>query len=126
LLKLTITDGTRIVEFFTSEADSLSYELRESMEQHYLFDYHRARELANDETDKFGCRAVAKVLMDSIIRFRDRINADEQFVRYKTLVGFETMLPEQWDDEDRDFEKLEKFRTDEADRHSCPLSDAPR
>jgi ppGpp synthetase/RelA/SpoT-type nucleotidyltranferase len=77
LLKLTITDGTRIVEFFTSEADSLSYELRESMEQHYLFDYHRARELANDETDKFGCRAVAKVLMDSIIRFRDGINAGQ-------------------------------------------------
>ena len=116
LLKLTITDGTRIVEFFTSEADSLSYELRESMEQHYLFDYHRARELANDETDKFGCSAVAKVLMDSIIRFRDRINADEQFVRYKTLVGFETVLPEQWDDEGRDVEKLAKFRTGEAER----------
>jgi ppGpp synthetase/RelA/SpoT-type nucleotidyltranferase len=116
LLKLTITDGTRIVEFLTSEADSLSYELRESLEQHYLFDYHRARELANDETDKFGCRAVAKVLMDSIIRIRDRINADEQFVRYKTLVGFETVLPEQWDDEDRDLGKLEKLRTDEAER----------
>jgi ppGpp synthetase/RelA/SpoT-type nucleotidyltranferase len=116
LLKLTITDGIRIVEFFTAEADSLSYELRESMEQHYPFDYHRARELASDETDKFGCRAVAEVLMQSIIRFRDRINADERFVRYKTLVGFETVLPEQWDDEDRDFEKLEKFRTDEAER----------
>jgi ppGpp synthetase/RelA/SpoT-type nucleotidyltranferase len=116
LLKLTITDGTRIVEFFTSEAGSLSYELRESIEQPYLFDYHRARELVNDETDKFECRAVAKVLMDSIIRFRDEINADKQFVRYKILVGFETVLPEQWDDEDRDFEKLEKFRTGEAER----------
>ena len=72
LLKLTITDGIRILEFFTSEAHTLSYELRESMEQHYLFDYHRARELTGDETDKFGCRTVAKRLMDSIIRFRDR------------------------------------------------------
>ena len=116
LLKLTITDGIRIVEFFTAEADSLSYELRESMEKRYLFDYHRARELANDETDRFGCRSVAKVLMESIIRFRDRINADEQFGRYKTLVGFETVLPEQWDDENRDFQKLENFRTDEAER----------
>jgi hypothetical protein len=86
------------------------------MEQHYLFDYHRARELTGDETDKFGCRTVAKRLMDSIIRFRDRINSDEQFVRYKMLVGFEAVLPEQWDDEDTDFEKLEKYRTDEAER----------
>jgi hypothetical protein len=116
LLKLTITDGIRIPEFFTSEAHTLSYELRESMEQHYLFDYHRARELTGDETDKFGCRTVAKRLMDSIIRFRDRINSDEQFVRYKMLVGFEAVLPEQWDDEDTDFEKLEKYRTDEAER----------
>src|SRR6516162_9934955 len=30
LLKLTITDGTRIVNFFADEAGSLSYELRES------------------------------------------------------------------------------------------------
>jgi ppGpp synthetase/RelA/SpoT-type nucleotidyltranferase len=117
LLKLTITDGTRIVNFFADEAGSLSYELRESMEHHYLFDYHRARELVNDEADRFGCRTVAKGLMNSIIRFRDRINSDEQFVRYKTLVGFETVLPQQWEDEDREFQKLEEFRTDEAERY---------
>jgi ppGpp synthetase/RelA/SpoT-type nucleotidyltranferase len=116
LLKLTITDGTRIVESFADEADNLPYELRESMEHHYLFDYHRARELVEEETDRFGCRAVAKVLMESIIRLRDRINADEQFVRYKTLVGFEAVLPEQWDEEDGDFRKIEEFRTSEAER----------
>ena len=87
------------------------------MEEQYLFDYHRARELTSDETDKFGCRIAAEKLIELIIRFRDHINADEQFVRYKTLVGFETVLPEQWDDEDKDnFEKVEKFRTDEAER----------
>jgi len=55
--------------------------------------------------------------MNSIIRFRDRVNADEPFVRYKTLVGFETILPQQWEDEDRDFQKLEEFRTGEAERY---------
>ena len=122
LLELTITDGTRIVEFFADEADNLSYEVRESMEHHYLYDYHRARELVKEETDKFGCRAVAKVLMELIIKFRDRINADEQFVRYKTLVGFETVLPEQWDEEDRDFQKIEEFRTSEAERFVDEIS----
>ena len=122
LLKLTITDGSRVVEFFAGEADSLSYELRESMEHHYLFDYHRARELVEEETDRFGCRAVAKVLMGSIIHFRDRINTDEQYVRYKTLVGFETVLPEQWEEEDRDFQKIEEFRTSEAERFIGEIS----
>jgi hypothetical protein len=54
--------------------------------------------------------------MESIIKFRDIINADEQFVRYKTLVGFETVLSGQWEDEDRDFDQLEEYRTDEAER----------
>ena len=116
LLRLTITDGIRIADFFAQEANKLSYELRESMEHDYLFDYHRAREIAEDEKDKFGCHDVAKGLMASIIRLRDHINADQNYVRYKTLVGFETVLAEHWDDEDRDFEKVEEFRSNEAER----------
>ncbi|MHB8392680.1 MAG: hypothetical protein ACYDBH_24390, partial [Acidobacteriaceae bacterium] len=116
LLKLTITDGTRIAEFFAEEADKLSYELRQSQEQNYLFDYHRARQIAEDEKDKIGCRSVAKRFMESTIRLRERINADQNYVRYKTLVGFETVLAEHWDDEDWDFAKLEEFRSKEAER----------
>ena len=76
------------------------------MEHDYLFDYHRAREIAEDEKDRFGCRTVAKGLMASIIRLRDRINADQNYVRYKTLVGFETVFAEHWDDEDSDLRKI--------------------
>jgi hypothetical protein len=114
LLKLTITDGARIADFFADDVHNLSYELRESMEHNYLFDYHRAQEIAEDETDRFGCRAVAKTLMESIIRLRDRINADQNYVRYKTLVGFEAVFAEHWDDEDRDFQKVEEFRSNES------------
>jgi ppGpp synthetase/RelA/SpoT-type nucleotidyltranferase len=116
LLKLTIMDGTRIVKFFANEADNISYELRETMEHHYLFAFHRARELANNEADPFGCRVAAQGQMEAIGQFRDCINADEQFVRYKMLVGFETVLPEQWEDEDMDFQKIEEFRVAEGQR----------
>lgn len=116
LLKLTITDGTRIANFFADESDKWSYELRQSQEHNYLFDYHRARQIAEDEKDKFECRTAAKSFMDSIIRLRDRINEDQNYGRYKTLVGFETVLAEHWDDEDLDFEKVERFRTNEAER----------
>jgi ppGpp synthetase/RelA/SpoT-type nucleotidyltranferase len=116
LLKLTITDGTRIVKFFADEADGISYELREMIEHHYLYAFHRARQLANNDADPFGCRAAAQGQMEAIGQFRDRINADEQFVRYKMLVGFETVLPEQWEDENRDFQKIEEFRVAEGQR----------
>lgn len=117
LLKLTITDGTRITKFLADEADNISYELRETIEHHYLFAFHRARELANNEADPFGCRVAAQGQMEAIGQFRDSINADEQFVRYKMLVGFETVLPEQWDDEDRDFQKIGEFRIAEGQRY---------
>lgn len=122
LLALTIVDGRRIVEFFAGEAASLSYELRESMEYNYLFDYHRAREIAESDNDRFGCRDVAKALMESIKTFRDRINGDQTYTRYKTLVGFETVLPEHWDDEDRDYRKVEEFRTAESGRFVRDIS----
>lgn len=113
LLKLTIINGTRIADFFVNHADKLSYELRQSMEHHYLFDYHRARGIAKDQNDSCECCALAKGLMKSIIQFRDCINADHNYVLYKTLVGFETVFAEHWDDEDRDFEQ---FRSSEAER----------
>jgi ppGpp synthetase/RelA/SpoT-type nucleotidyltranferase len=116
LLTLTITDGIRIADFLAEEAHKLSYELKETVEHDYLFDYHRARELVEDEKDRFACRAVANVLMESIIRLRDRINADQNYVRYKTLVGFESVFAEHWEDEDRDFQKVEQFRASEAER----------
>jgi len=116
LLKLTITDGTRIADFFAENADKMSYELRESTEYNYHFDYHRAREITEDEKDRFGCCAVAKGLMEAIIRLRDRINTDHNYVRYKTLVGFEIVFAEHWDDEERDFTKVQEFRSNEAER----------
>ncbi len=114
LYKQTLIDTARIADFLAADADALSFELRETIEHDFLFDYHRARDLA--EADKFGCKAEATNLMKSILAFRDRINANRDYVRYKTLVGFETVLPEHWDDEHRDFEKVDEFRVAESQR----------
>jgi ppGpp synthetase/RelA/SpoT-type nucleotidyltranferase len=117
LLKLTVTDGTRIANFFADGAERLSYELRVSMEHIYRFEYRRAWAIAEDEEDRFRCHAVAKKLMESILRLRDRINADQNYARYKTLVGgFETVFAEHWEDEDIDFAKIDELRSNEAER----------
>jgi ppGpp synthetase/RelA/SpoT-type nucleotidyltranferase len=116
LLKLTLTDATRIVDFLTRQADELSYELKQSLEHSYYFEYRHARNVAEDKDDRFGCRTVARGLMRSIIQLRDRINADQNYVRYKTLVGYEIVFADHWDAQDLDFAKVEEFRSSEVER----------
>lgn len=41
---------------------------------------------------------------------RDAMNASVSFVRYKTLVGFETVFVEEWDNNDLDYRKKEALR----------------
>jgi ppGpp synthetase/RelA/SpoT-type nucleotidyltranferase len=124
LLALTLLDNKRIVDFLTQQAFGQSYELLEHLEHVFLFDYHRAREIAEDENDRFGCHLVAKDLMGSIEAFRDKVNADEQFVRYKTLVGFESVFSFHWDDEDFDFGEVEKSRGECAGEYIDAISEA--
>jgi hypothetical protein len=105
-----LLDNRRLVDFLIQRAMEQSYELLEHLEYVFLYDYRRAREIAEDEKDRFGCRSVAKNLVESIEIFRDKVNADQQFVRYKTLVGFESVFPPHWKDEDFDFGEADKFR----------------
>jgi hypothetical protein len=89
----------------------------------FLYDYRRAREIAEDEKDRFGCRSVAEDLMGSIETFRDKVNDDQQFVRYKTLVGFESVFPPHWEDENFDFEEAEKYRQERATEYIDAISE---
>lgn len=116
LLEMTIIDGIRIVDFFVDEVSEVSYEFKETIEHDYLWDYHHAREIAEDMKDKFGCVEVAKSLMASIIQLRDCINADPIYIRYKTLVGFESVFAEQWDDKGADRTKFEQFRSSQSEK----------
>jgi hypothetical protein len=122
LLRLTLTDGTKIANFLAGQVDELSYELKETVEHEYLFDYRRARDIAADDKDKFRSRDVASELIAAIIDLRDRINADASYVRYKTLVGFESVFAFQWDQENRDFEEEERFRARESERFLSGIS----
>ena len=121
LLALTLVDTNRIVNFLTQEAMGQPYELLEHLEHTFLYDYRRAREIAEDEQDRFGCRSVAKDLMGSIETFRDKVNGDEQFVRYKTLVGFESVFPPHWEDEGFDLQ-AKKYRHERSTEYIDAIS----
>lgn len=124
LLAITLKDAARIVEFVTAHARAESYELLQHLEHQFLYDYRRTGPLAADPENRFNCRAEATALIGAILRFRDTINVNDRFVRYKILVGFESVYPSHWTDEEFDFQGADEYRRKEADSYIEGLTEA--
>jgi ppGpp synthetase/RelA/SpoT-type nucleotidyltranferase len=117
LLGITLKDATRIVDFVTVRAGDTSYELLQHLEHQFLYIYFRAKSLINDIENKFDCKAEAKMLVAAISKFRDTISADNRFVRYKILVGFESVYPDDWTKEELDYLRSDEYRREEINRY---------
>ncbi len=123
LLATTLKDATRIVDFVTERAKAASYELLQHLEHRFLYDYFRATGLTEDLENRFGCQAEAEALVGAILKFRDTINADDRFVRYKVLVGFESVYPSHWTDKEFAY-KADEYRREEANRYIDEINTA--
>ena len=124
LLATTLKDATRIVDFVTERAKATSYELLQHLEHRFLYDYFRAKGLTENPENRFGCQAEAEALVAAIFKFRDTINADDRFVRYKVLVGFESVYPGHWTDEEFDYKGADEYRRGEANRYIDEINTA--
>lgn len=120
LRNLTLSDSAEVVEFFRAEVGTLSYELMQKLEHDYFYDYRRARDISKAKNLEKSHEA-AKALMAAIERLRDKFNSDPDFVKFKILVGFESIFPQQWnetnDDKAHDYASLDKYRNREAAKY---------
>ena len=124
LRSLVLNDENRIVEELTARASHDPYEILEHIERHLLREYGRARQIVEAENDRFGCKDLAAKLGASILAFRDAINANPQFVRYKILVGYESVVPLQWEQPDVDYSEVEKYRRARIAEYIDAISEA--
>jgi ppGpp synthetase/RelA/SpoT-type nucleotidyltranferase len=107
-----VLDNThRIVEFFADRTDTEPFDLLQTLEHHYLWLYRRTKELAQTQMDdRKEIVDKAKAIVAAIERFRDRANSRQEFVRFKTLVGYESVFPSQWDGNAMDIEGPAAYR----------------
>jgi ppGpp synthetase/RelA/SpoT-type nucleotidyltranferase len=110
LCAMVISDTKHIVDEITARAAVEPYEALEHAECHLLFEHRRAQQIASSVDDRFRCKELAQDLDAAILNFRDTVNADAGFVRYKTLVGYESVMPQQWDDEGFDYSGTQGYR----------------
>jgi hypothetical protein len=123
LCALVLADSKRIVGEITARAADEPYEVLEHVERHLLFEHQRAQQIASAADDRFGCKALAQDLDAAILKFRDTVNGNDAFVRYKTLVGYEFVSPAQWDDGGFDYSAIEEYRRERIAEYIGNLSD---
>ncbi|NSX96179.1 RelA/SpoT domain-containing protein [Agrobacterium vitis] len=114
-MRESLTDHLQIIKFFSERAEDMSYELRETIEHAALYSYYRASELVAAENDTFGCKAQAAALRAGIFELRERLNNDGTYSRYKILVGFDGVMPWQWDDREFDIERVETYKDEQLE-----------
>lgn len=117
LISITLKDAARIVSFVTGRIKAISYELLQHLENQFLYYNYRAKDLSEDQDNRFGCQVEAAKLVSAIVNFRDTINTDSRFVRYKVLVGFKSVFPNHWTERKFDFRGATEYRREEADRY---------
>lgn len=113
LLALSLNDAKQIVDFMIQESPSFSYEVLQHQECRLLWEYRRNHPLANEEADKRHCRREAQALLESIEAFLKQINCDDGYLRFKTLVGYESVFPPHWVRDEFDIEEVDQYRHDQ-------------
>ena len=112
-LRLTILENSaRVARFFTSVANTLSHELLQTLEQSFLWLYRHSRRAADASAEDAPIAIARRAFIDAIFAFRDGINANREFVVYKTLVGFESVFLPEWEGDGMDPAAEEAYRNE--------------
>ncbi|QWF69977.1 RelA/SpoT domain-containing protein [Methylomonas paludis] len=110
LLAIALNDTARIVRFLTEVSAEQSYILLEEFEHHCLWHYRRSNSLPPSMAQDQEVARARDGLNQAILAFRDRVNTDQRFVIFKTLVGYQTVFPPAWEGGDFDIHGIDEYR----------------
>jgi ppGpp synthetase/RelA/SpoT-type nucleotidyltranferase len=122
LFKMILADSHSIVVFFTERVATESFEMLQHIEHTFWWMYRRNRTAPNGPFAAFAPDMDA--LNAAIIRFRDAANARADFVVHKTLVGFESVFPVHWTQENADYREREQYRAQAIEGYVAETTDA--
>lgn len=106
LEEFVMQDACNIIEFYAQSTSDTNYELLETLEEDALrtYRYYQGATCRSEGATEFRSK-----LLKSLLLFRDCLNGSSDFVIYKTLVGFESVFPPEWDRE-LSYEEKENYR----------------
>lgn len=110
LLQMLLEDGARVAQLILDKAPQWGLELRRGREVDALHTHHRFHVLRPDLAEKPELVAAQTGLIGALLGLRDLLAADADFVRYKTLIGHDSVYPGAWDGDHFDLEATDAWR----------------
>ena len=107
LLATVLRNSLSVVGFYTGEFSGLSLATRQQMARDVLFLLRRNEGIAAPSREIEGLEAD---LTNAAQRFRALVEADEDLALYDLFIGWQPVLPAEWDGAPLDFETIKSYR----------------
>lgn len=110
--ELIMRSTAEVIEFHTQILPGLSLELRQACEAWVNRLYLTYMELPDKMRAQPRLVEAQAPLIAAALGFRDAVNADPEYVIFKTLVGYESVFPPAWADRNFHYVEAEAYRRD--------------
>ena len=114
LAQMVAVDTRTIVDFLAGVTNDLSLHMRQDAEEWISRCYWNAGPPVTQDVDAALLDALAGVRA-SALAFREAVNSDMDFVIYKVLVGFNSVYPPAWEDNEFQLEQMDAYRKGQID-----------
>lgn len=107
---LVMRDGAQAARLFSKHIDKYGLALKHWCETTALHWHYACRALRPDLANNAEAIEAQSGVVRALIELRNRLNADPEFVLFKTLVGHDSVRPAAWDGDAFDYEDTEAWR----------------
>lgn len=117
LLVMILENARSIFEFYLTQIVNDQYEVLQELEHDALWVFRHEKKWLEVDNVSHDVVDSAKKLISTIKLYRDSINNDEDYVRYKTLVGFRSVFPESWNNDRYELEGQDDYRAQKVSEY---------
>lgn len=126
LAKENALAAAALLQFERGQIATLPNQLRESLEDRALRFFRTYKDLPKSFKDDEGVASAAAAVVTAALTFRDALNADADFVTFKTLVGFEGVFPPAWENEAFQWQAAEAYRREKVEEFIADVTPQTR
>jgi ppGpp synthetase/RelA/SpoT-type nucleotidyltranferase len=123
LTELILLDTQRVTEFLADRAANEPLEIRSTLERHFLFLYRRCKGFSAASRSA-AIQERARTLAAMFLKCRDRFGEDPQYVVFKTLVGYDSVFPPDWEGNAMDIAGQQAYRAARVSEYVESVTDA--
>lgn len=122
-IAMICSDVAYVIELITGFVNDASLSSRQSIESRLLERWRWNNSLPPRLSTHSKVSDAQKEFVDNTNKLREILNEDEEFVVFKTIVGYESVLPHMWVDSSVDFNRDQAMRRNQQEQLAASITD---